>query len=162
MAAEIPTKYASPVKLTWGSGDDYLEGLANGDAVVSNLVTNTSPSKPKATIQGRIKVGASAPTDNGLISFWLIRSIDSVLTGGLAASTEYTAPADVEHLKRCAKLVHAISVADVASETYEVDFVIKDPGPSWALAVVNDCGQALDSADASQEVNYLTMVPESQ
>ena len=164
MVSDTLQKSGSPTAFTWGSADDLLENLANGDAVSSDPITDASPSIRRYLISASIAVHVdSAPNANSLIKFYLSRIVDGKADGGISTSVseEHTEAADVNYIERSCQFVQPISVAATVNITYTTSFVIEDPGIAWALIIVNNTGQAL-GADGTHEVNYVTLNPEAQ
>ena len=126
-----------------------LDSLVNASAYSLGLISNINGSFEGAMII-RVYykiVTASSPTAGDSITFYLLQGDNgSNATDGATTSagtiTIYTAS--------------SISVIQIASTitTYQGSFIIRNPGPQWGIAVLNNSGVSL--ASSGHSITYVT------
>ena len=171
MATTILDQYGTETALAFGASNSDLDSLPDGDACICtevNIDQGTADTPPRVLIAYDLNVSnASAPDDNSLIEFYLLRKTANVRTAADdgtvndGANEQFAGPSDdVDTIKFCGEFVHAQPVVNTLGRQYAGAFVVEDPGEDWSLAVVNETGQSLHSAN--NDVYYTTIIPESQ
>ena len=136
-----------------------LNGLANSSVGVgrqSAQVVNTgSPSSNEGAqlvrVFYQITVGTT-PTANTGITFYLLQYDGP--TGSINVATDGAAGSDAAITITTASIAGVLTVPAATSNVpYQGSFVIRNPGPYWGIAVVNNSGVAL--AGSGQVLRYI-------
>jgi hypothetical protein len=133
-----------------------LNGLANSAAGVgrqSAQVVNTSSNEGAQLVRVffQITTGTS-PTANTPVTFYLLQYDGP--TGSINVATDGAAGSDAGITIVTASIVGVLTIPSTASNTaYSGSFLIRNPGPYWGLAVVNNSGVAL--AGSGQVLRYI-------
>lgn len=142
---------ASDLKQVWQSATAFTitcSALANAAGRQSTMVSNASPSYPRAKITVDLIVGTT-PTAGTTLDFYLLRSNGTVRSDNAGAS-------DAAITINNAQPIGSMIVPAATSDThYYADFMVDDLGTSWGIAVVNRSGVALKTdAGNNNSITY--------
>lgn len=152
MPNEIKSKFGTPTALTI-----TLASLANAAGRASTLVDNTTAKAGKVLIEVMVKSNGT-PTAGRTYDVYLIRSDND----GTAHVSDGFAGSDAAFTPVNAKPIGSIRCAGSASEVSYGEFIVRDPGPKFAVAVYNNSGQALTATGGDHRVRYMNITDEVQ
>ena len=156
MPNEIKEKFATGAALTITIAS--LASSTTGVGQQSDVVDNTTNRFGKILLYARIRVGTT-PTANRTIRFYLIRVDDN----GTPHRTDGAGASDAAFTVKNAIPIGTIFVDVTTSNLdYYGEFVINDPGPKWAIAIVHDTGVNLNSTGSNHWIRYIGVNPEVQ
>lgn len=115
-----------------------LASLANAATNTSNAIDNSTAGFIRATVQVKVKTGASGTSTSGYLNVWLLRSYDN--------GSSYDDPGSV--------LLGQIAVTANAA-TYTRSFSTDVDSSFWKVAVENQSGGALDATAGSHSIGYV-------
>ena len=145
MANIIKAEHDAPVTMAI-----TLASLADASARQSNMVNNNDDAQ-MIRIFFEITTGTS-PTTNKIIEFYLLtgdqHTTPNIITDGAGQS-------DAGIIIESAPLVNAIQTDGTSNKTYQGSFLIRNPGASWGIAVLNNTGVALNSTGSNHEMTYV-------
>jgi hypothetical protein len=141
----------SDILQSWQAAASFtitLANLGNGSGRQSTMITNASPSYPRAKITAKITTGTT-PTAGTTVDFYLLRSNGTIRTDSAGAS-------DAALTVVNAQPIGSIYVPTNTTNAVLIgDFMMDDLGPSWGIAVVNRSGVALyNNAVNNNSITY--------
>ena len=153
MVSEIKQLYGSLEAITI-----TLASLASSTAGVgrqSTMVDNATTRFRLIHLFVKIKLGTS-PNNNKTAQVYLIKGDDDALR------TDNAGAADAALTVKNANLIGVLDTGGSAGtgDVLQKDFKIRDPGPEWGIAIVQDSGANLDAANHA--VKYIGDNPETQ
>ena len=155
----ILSEYVGPTTLTITLASLANNAGANGRQSVQ--VVDTTPSIPLVRVHAKVTTTGS-PGAGNLIEFYVARSDGTLLDGGTGTGDAAFGSSPVDTYEKSElELVHTQPVSNSAA-TYISSFLIREPGPRWALVVVNGTATALDASAGNHSVTYETITPEVQ
>lgn len=157
MANEIKELFGTSTALTITIAS--LASSTTGVGQQSDVVDNTTDRFGKILLYCRIRVGTT-PTANRTIRFYLIR-VDN--DGSTPHRSDGAGASNAGFTVKNAIPIGTIFVDVTTSNLdYYGEFVIHDPGPKWAIAIVHDTGVNLNSTGSNHWIRYTGVNPEVQ
>lgn len=144
--------------------------------IIAKFGTSTTLTITLASLAFSATVGrASTMIDNSTTAAQMIRVYYSIMTGttptvntpiliyltqGDASSpnirTDNASGTDGTFTVVTAKLVDVINVSATSNVAYNGSFLVRNPGPNWGVAVVNNTGANLNSTGGNHVMRYVT------
>lgn len=158
MPSELKAKFGASTALTI-----TIAGLATSTAGVgrqSTIVDNTSDKFQQILLYVKIKLGTS-PTNATRADIYLIRDDNH----GTNHRTDGAGASDAGLTVLNAQLIGSINTKSSGVATGDNiygEFVIDQPGPKWAIAIVHNTGVNLDSTGSNHWARYVGVNPEAQ
>ena len=134
-----------------------LAGLASstsGAGRQSTAVDNTSTGYRDVVVYYKLTLGTSPTAGN--VTFYLIRR---ELTNGLADDAAGASDAAITVLNAPYVGVATTLASPATGNVLEGSFVVSNPGPNWALAVVNSTGVALSATAGNHLIEFVGINP---
>ena len=160
MANEIKDKFGSSTALTI-----TLASLAASDAGVgrqSTLIDNTSDRWSEIYIFVRVRQHASlTPISNRAVYVYLLRADDHateyITDGGGTSDAALT----IKNANLAGPQMYN-GTSPAAGDFLHVDFVMKNPGRQWGIAIVNSTGKSLHVTGSNHYIHWYGANPEVQ
>lgn len=158
MASEINQLFdsSSTLTITLASLASSTAGVGRQSDVVDNTAAGT---KYKELIFHVCVTVGTTPAINRAIRFYLIR----VDAEGSAHRDDGAGASDAGITIENSDAVYTLWVnATTSDKAYKGSFVVKNPGPKWAIAVVQDTAVNLNATSGNHYIRYVGVNPESQ
>lgn len=158
MGNPIQAYFGSSTGLTGtgnGSIGNTLASLANGSAVSTYQGSAGATSAITGPMQLRVYFNlmtGTTPTQGGMIVFYLLQwdtNASGLVTDGASANGGAFTPV-------FAPIIHTVAVTSVSNVAYKGSFVIKNPGPLWAIGIGNFTGSTLNGTAGNFSAYYVT------
>lgn len=147
---------SSALTITLASLASSTSGVGRQSDVVDNTAAGT---KYKQLIFHVAVTVGTTPTANRAIRFYLIR----VDADGSPHRDDGAGASDAGITIINSQAVYTLFVPATTSDvSYKGSFVVDDPGPKWAVAVVHDTGVNLNSTAGNHYIRYVGVNPEGQ
>jgi len=137
-----------------------LASLASSTTLVgrqSTMVDNTDLAQ-MIRVYFKVTTGTS-PTVNKTIQFYLL-SGDDVASSSIR--TDNAGASDAGLTIVTAPMVYVVQVSATSDVSYRGSFLIRNPGPEWGIAVVQDTGSALNATAGNHLLKYVVENQEIQ
>lgn len=127
-----------------------LASLADAGARQSTMVNNEDDAQ-MIRVYFKVTTGTT-PIDNKTIEFYLLTgdkiTTPDIITDGAGAS-------DASITIESASLVNIVQIDNDSNKTYQDSFLIRNPGVSWGIAVLNNTGVTLNSTSSNHKLTYV-------
>lgn len=133
-----------------------IDGLTNGSARQSTMVSNASAAQSRALVWLIIESNGSAPTAGSVYEIYLLRSNGTEADDNAGASD---AAITIEN----APLLGTIVVTATTNKNFYGCFDTAPLGPlgtSWGIAVKNSTGQSTHAATSTSVASYMYVAPD--
>lgn len=149
MGVQISSIFGSSTTIT-ATG---LASLANGSALALAGQSNISSSEGAQLIRVYYSImTGTSPTNLNTFSFYLLQGDAS--SPNLYTDGAPTAGGSVTLVT--AKPIEVVQVTATSNQAYVGSFVIRNPGPYWGIAVLNNTGVALNATGTNFSIRYVT------
>lgn len=136
-----------------------LASLASSAAGVgrqSTLIDNTTNRYQRLFLYAKVKLGTSPSA--GLVTVYLIRDDGAGNRDDGAGASD----AGLTVLNAVPVLSLATKASPATGDVLQGSVLVEDPGPKWAVAVVQNTGVALDSTGGNHAITWVGEVPQIQ
>lgn len=144
-----------------------LASIADQAGRQSTPIDNETTRFPALLIYAQIKMsGSVAPTAYSIVEFYLIRYDDASwnISDDNAGASDAAWPPAATSGGPNAQLIGSLreGSAPATNDILYGSFYVENPGPGWAIGVINRTGQALNSTGSTHVVRYVPVNPSIQ